>query len=294
MNGEVRRGVFPFIARRPYFIVSSLRPLRGLCAASVLALCFAFASRADAKGRELRVMTYNIQTGVGLDKRLDLARVAEVIKKERPDLVGLQEVDRGVERTHRVDEIAELARLTGMEYAFADNLRYQGGWYGVAILSRLPVERIDHWRYANTREPRRRGFLRVRVRLDGRDLDFVTTHLDWQHEDGRVFEARQLLDALRDDDAPLVITGDFNEEPDAQAYKLTHARFADAWAEAHAGRDADGRTYPADKPAKRIDYVFYSAGRFRVKGARVIDTRASDHRPLVVALDFGDKSQERK
>ncbi len=286
MSDELRQAIFPFIVPRSCFVASSPRlpcVLR-VSAVSLFLLGFASASRADAKGRELRVMTYNIQTGIGEDKRLDLARVAEVIKKERPDLVGLQEVDRGVERTRRVDEIAELARLTGMDYAFADNLRYQGGWYGVAILSRLPIEKIDHWRYANTREPRRRGFLRVRVRLDGRALDFVTTHLDWQHEDGRVFEARQLLDSLADDDAPLVVTGDFNEEPGAQAYQLMRARFADAWAGAHAGPDADGRTYPADKPAKRIDYVFYNSGRFRVKGARVVETQASDHRPLVVTL----------
>ncbi len=282
MKDEVRAGVSQLITDRYRFILSSARPLRALCACavSVFVLCFAPAGEARAKGRALRVMTYNIQTGVGTDKRLDLKRVADVIKKERPDLVGLQEVDRGVERTHRVDEIAELARLTGMEYAFADNLRYQGGWYGVAILSRLPIERVDHWRYANTREPRRRGFLRVRVKAQGRALDFVTTHLDWQHDDGRVFEAQQLLDALGDDGGtPLVVTGDFNEEPDDDAYKLVRARFADAWADAQTGVNADGRTYPADRP-------FYSPGKFRVRSARVADTQASDHRPLVVTLSW--------
>ena len=258
------------------------------------ALCLASAGdAAAAKRHTLRVMTYNIRTGVGEDKRLDLARVAEVIKRARADLVGLQEVDRGVERTHRVDEIAELARLTGMEYAFANNLRYQGGWYGVAILSRFPIEGTEHRRYLNTREAERRGFVRVRVRAWGRPLDFVTTHLDYQHEDGRVFEARQLLDALgADDTAPLVVTGDFNEEPGAEAYRHARARFADAWADAHAdGSDSasEGRTYPADKPTKRIDYVFYRQGRLRVTGAQVVETQASDHRPLVVTFLLDNK-----
>src|SRR5882724_9651944 len=76
---------------------------------------------APARGK-LRVMTYNIHVGVGMDKRLDLQRIADVINQEHPDLVGLQEVDRGVTRTQSVDEIAELARLTQMEYAFAHNL----------------------------------------------------------------------------------------------------------------------------------------------------------------------------
>src|SRR3989440_7000576 len=88
-------------------------------------------------GRMLRVMTYNIQHGAGTDQKLNLPRIAEVINREHPDLVGLQEVDRFVERTGRVDEIAELARETRMEYAFAYNLHYQGGQYGVALLSRF-------------------------------------------------------------------------------------------------------------------------------------------------------------
>ena len=117
-----------------------------------------------ARGRvRLSVMSYNIHVGIGMDKKLDLARIAEVIKRERVDIVGLQEVDRGVERTGRVDEIRELARLTGMDYAFAHNLDYQGGQYGVAVLSRFPSLAIDHRRFANRRERERRGFIRVEI-----------------------------------------------------------------------------------------------------------------------------------
>jgi endonuclease/exonuclease/phosphatase family metal-dependent hydrolase len=72
----------------------------------------------------LRVMTYNIHVGVGMDKKLDLQRIAQVINDQHPDLVGLQEVDRGVKRTEGSDEIAELAKLTSMNYAFAHNLDY--------------------------------------------------------------------------------------------------------------------------------------------------------------------------
>lgn len=103
----------------------------------------------------LRVMTYNIHVGIGMDKKLDLARIAGVINAQHPDLVGLQEADRGVLRTQRIDEIAELAKLTRMDYDFAFNLRYQGGQYGVAILSRFPIMAIDHRLYQNTREAER-------------------------------------------------------------------------------------------------------------------------------------------
>src|SRR5216684_2695936 len=103
----------------------------------------------SAAKRTLRIMTYNIHTGVGMDKRLDLQRIADVINHERPDLVGLQEVDRGVKRTEAKDEIAELARLTRMQFVFAHNLDYQGGQYGVAILSRFPILTTDHRKYEN-------------------------------------------------------------------------------------------------------------------------------------------------
>jgi endonuclease/exonuclease/phosphatase family metal-dependent hydrolase len=225
-------------------------------------------------------MSYNIHVGIGMDKKLDLARIAEVIKRSRADIVGLQEVDRGVERTGRVDEVRELARLTGMDYAFAHNLDYQGGQYGVAVLSRFPILAIDHWRYANRRERERRGFIRVEVEVGGRRLNFVTTHLDYQYADGREFETEQLLKALADIRGPLVVAGDFNEEPGGAAYRMMlKAGFADAWA----NDGAPGLTYPADKPVKRIDYLFHRGlGDDVHADARVPDTLASDHRPVVV------------
>src|SRR5438128_10704311 len=205
-----------------------------------------------ASTQTIRVMTYNIHVGVGMDKKLDLARIAGVINAQHPDLVGLQEVGRGVERTQRIDEIAEIASRTRMDYAFAFNLRYQGGQYGVAILSRFPIRVIDHHRYQNRREAERRGFIRVEVNVRGRRLNFVTTHLDYQYEDGRLFETEQLLRALRDVKGPLIVVGDFNDIPAGLAYQLMRSQFGDAWTESRGTNE--GFSYPADKPAKRIDY----------------------------------------
>src|SRR6266480_283151 len=179
--------------------------------------------------KTLRVMTYNIHVGVGMDKKLDLQRIADVINGQHPDLIGLQEVDRGVKRTEGKDEIAELAKLTSMNYAFAHNLDYQGGQYGVAILSRFPISAIDHRKYENKREAERRGMIRVEVNAGGKTINFVTTHLDYQDEDGRVFETEQLLGFLSAQKASLIIVGDFNDEPAGSAYKLMLAGFEDAW-----------------------------------------------------------------
>src|SRR5437763_4401171 len=233
---------------------------------------------------QIRVMTYNIHVGVGMDKKLDLPRIAAVINDQHADLVGLQEVDRGVERTQRIDEIAELAKLTHMDYAFAFNLKYQGGQYGVAILSRYPIKSFDHRLYQNTREAERRGFIRAEVNVDGRTVNFVTTHLDYQYEDGRVFEAEQLLAALKDVKGPLILVGDFNDVPAGGAYKLVSEQFGDAWSANRA--DDQGFSYPADKPAKRIDYIFIRRTD-SIKTARVwtVNTPASDHVPVVAELE---------
>ena len=239
----------------------------------------------DTFAKIIRVMTYNIHVGIGMDKKLDLARIADVINQQHPDLVGLQEVDRGVERTQRIDEIAELARLTKMDYAFAFNLKYQGGQYGVAILSKTPILATDHRLYFNLREAERRGFIRAEVRIGSRVINFVTTHLDYQYDDGRVYEAEQLLAALKDVKRPLIIVGDFNDVPTGAAYQLMRASFDDAWSVTGSGQD--GFSYPADKPTKRIDYIFTRrADQVRAKRARIVQTLASDHVPVVADLEI--------
>jgi len=234
--------------------------------------------------RNLRVMTYNIHVGIGMDKKLDLERIARVIKEQRPDLVGLQEVDRGVQRTQRIDEIVELAKLTRMNYDFAFNLRYQGGQYGVAILSRFPIISTDHRLYQNLREAERRGFIRGEMIIEGRSVNFVTTHLDYQYDDGRLFETQQLLAALKDVKPPLIVVGDFNDSPAGQSYQLMRKQFGDAWAESRPADD--GFSYPTDKPAKRIDYIFFRAtDRVRTRRAWIVQTQASDHLPVVADLE---------
>jgi endonuclease/exonuclease/phosphatase family metal-dependent hydrolase len=80
-----------------------------------------------------------------------------------------------------------------MDYAFAFNLKYQGGQYGVAILSRFPIRATDHRLYKNLREAERRGLIRAELNIDGQLVHFVTTHLDYQYEDGRVFEAPTIV-----------------------------------------------------------------------------------------------------
>lgn len=230
-------------------------------------------------------MTYNIHVGVGMDKKLDLQRIADVITRERPDLVGLQEVDRNVKRTEGKDEILELAKMLRMDYAFGHNLDYQGGQYGVAVLSRFLIHKVDHQKYENRREAERRGMVRVEVEVAGRTINFATTHLDYQYPDGRLFETEQMLRFLDGVKDPLIVVGDFNDEPAGSACKLMLERFDDAWISSRA--KGDGLSYPADKPGKRIDYIFYRKGSgVRARKAWVVNTLASDHLPVMAELEI--------
>lgn len=254
--------------------------------ATLVLLCCVMALPSFVATRtKLRVMSYNIHVGVGMDKQLDLQRIADVINEQHPDLVGLQEVDRGVKRTQGIDEIAELARLTKMEYAFAHNLDYQGGQYGVAILSRFPILKTDHRVYKNKREAERRGMIRIEVKIGSRTVSFVTTHLDYQYEDGRVFEAEQMLDFLKPQPGPMILVGDFNVEPNGESYQLVSKQFRDVWLETKT-KEA-GLSYPADRPVKRIDYImFRPKERIRATRAWTVNTLASDHVPVVADLEL--------
>ena len=231
------------------------------------------------------MMTYNIHVGVGMDKKLDLQRIADVINREQPDLVGLQEVDRGVKRTEGKDEIAELAAMTKMHFDFAPNLDYQGGKYGVAILSRFPIHSSMHIMFENKREAERRGMLMVEVDVGDTTVHFVTTHLDYQFEDGRLFETQQLMGNLEDVKGPLIVVADLNDTPNGSAYKLMRSVFQDAWVVSKA--KGDGFSYPADKPVKRIDHIFYRTSKgARAKKAWVVETLASDHVPVVATIEI--------
>src|SRR3954447_17269340 len=95
-------------------------------------------SRADLP-HEIRIVTYNIHHGEGIDGKFDLKRIADVVMAEKPDVVAFQEVDQGTKRASGVDQPAEFEKLTGMKVVFGRNIDYDGGGYGTAVLTNLPI-----------------------------------------------------------------------------------------------------------------------------------------------------------
>src|SRR5262249_7003846 len=145
-----------------------------------------------------RVMTYNIHHGEGLDGKIDLLRIADVIKREGADIVALQEVDKGVERTARRDLPAELAELTGMSCVFSNNFHYQGGEYGNAVLTRLPILRATNTHYKMLRVGEQRGLLQLVLEVRGRELLLLATHIDYRPDDlERLLNVGEIEEAVR-------------------------------------------------------------------------------------------------
>ncbi|MFZ9746576.1 MAG: endonuclease/exonuclease/phosphatase family protein [Opitutaceae bacterium] len=243
------------------------------------------ASAAPAPGPvTLRVVCYNIHHGEGLDGRLDLARIAALITAQRADLVALQEVERGTQRTQRRDLPAELARLTGLAVRFARNLPYQGGEYGTAILSRFPLVRVAHTPLTMIGPGEQRGAQQAWVDVQGTEVLFLNTHLDHRRDPAErersVGEIRALVTAAGS--LPVIVAGDFNAVPDSRAIATMREFLTDAWTVAGRG---PGFTIPVRQPTRRIDYIWVSR-HFTPVRMEVLTSEASDHLPIVAELEL--------
>lgn len=245
----------------------------------LLACVVAFCLNAQATDT-FRVMTYNIHHGEGLDHKVDLPRIAALIKKEKADIVALQEVDKGVARTDRRDLPAEFAQLTGMTCIFSNNYHFQGGEYGNAILTRFPVLTRTNLHYHMLHVDEQRGVLQVTLDVHGKQIYFMDTHVDFRPpEDERlknVGELKQLVAAHRN--LPIIICGDFNSKPDSKTHQAMSEFVDDVWMLVSKN---NGYSFPADHPNRRIDYAWISRGNIVPVRAWVPETEASDHRPVM-------------
>ena len=271
-------------------------PIGWVVRAAVLAVCVvtgACAGRASTAGAprgNARVLVYNIHAGKDAKGADNLARVAQLVRSSGADIVLLQEVDDGTRRSGSVNQPAVLARSTGFHVAFGSALDYDGGKYGVAILSRWPIveDTLFHLyvdppqrRAPNSHEPR--GALRAIIASPAGRLAVINTHIDAQASDRwRRQEADSVVSLVAQTRrlVPMVIAGgDMNSTPESAVQSNVRAAgLRDSWTECAGG---DGFTYPDDEPVKRIDYL-YLTGSIRCASARVIETRVSDHRPLLV------------
>lgn len=282
-------------------MITDVTPYPGARRARIclLAVCMSAAACAgprstndDARPRELRVLVYNVHAGKDAAGADNLDRVAALVHRVDADVVLLQELDRGTRRSGGVDQPAELARRAARNVAFGRSLHYQGGEYGIGLLSRWPIS--DHVVTPLPVQPpqqRAGGAYEPRVALSavietpwGR-LGVVNTHLDASGQDGyRRQEFPTVLaiaDTLRQRGLPVLVGGDLNTEPSSELHALVRARgWRDAWSLCGVG---DSLTYPAGIGIKRIDYL-YLGPSIDCRESRVLRSDASDHSPVLVRV----------
>jgi endonuclease/exonuclease/phosphatase family metal-dependent hydrolase len=238
-------------------------------------------------GTPIRILCYNIHHANPPSRPnfIDMEAIAKVINEQRPHLVALQEVDVYTGRSGKnLHQAEELARLTGMKAFFARAINYDGGEYGVAILSKFPMEEMSNHPLPTAAgtggEPR--TLAKAVITLPGgKKMVFASTHLDAQKKDtNRLLQIREITRLLKEVTLPVVLAGDLNAEPGTAV--INHL-------DAHLTRSClknCGFTIPQINPNRTIDFIAYAPKKsFRVLEHRVIaESYASDHLPLLVVL----------
>jgi endonuclease/exonuclease/phosphatase family metal-dependent hydrolase len=255
--------------------------------AGAVLLAFVGSAPADDQPKTLRVLTYNIHHGEGTDGKLDLPRIAEVVKAAKPDLVALQEVDRNTTRTGKVDQTAELAELTGMSAEFGKAIDLQGGGYGLAVLSRFPLKGTKTHPLPGKEKQEARIVMQTTVEPGGGfpAITFLNTHL--QHDDGETREKQvaKIDQLFGGAEGAFILTGDLNAAPGSAPITA----LAKNWAFATEPGGKGLLTIPSGVPRQQIDYVLFR-GKFKVIEAKVLEEKvASDHRPVLAVVEWAGR-----
>ena len=250
------------------------------------------------KGQSLRVMTYNIYGARATSpaNAADLDAIAEVIRRQNPDFVTLNEVDVFTNRTGKdVHQARDLAEKLGMEWHFSKAIDRDGGEYGDAVLSKYPILEKRSYRLPCAAEQpgEDRSLCVIRVQIDGKDLYAASTHLDHLSGDAsrlvQATEIRRIRDTELEGD--LILCGDLNAIPSSNVIATMTSFLTNTG-------PIDQYTFPSDDPSRKIDYIMYAPiEHFSVQNCQVVSrgdqqvdgVDASDHRPVIADIRFQTK-----
>lgn len=226
----------------------------------------------------ITILTYNIRHGAGMDNAMNLERQVTIIKACEADVVCLQEVDSVTNRSGMIDEAAYLAQENNMVGTFGRAIDYDGGKYGVAILSKekpLSVKNIP----LPGAEPR------TLLVCEFGQFVFACTHLDLE-EQNRLSSVDIIVNEAKKWNKQFFLCGDWNDEPDSELLERLKGSFTIL--SNTNGEDKFYPTYlsfPADKPNTCIDYVAGFGQNVKRRSSEVMnEPEASDHRPVLVKV----------
>lgn len=239
---------------------------------------------------KIKVLTFNIHHGIGMDGKLNLNRIAEVIEESDADLIGLNEVDRSFSRrSGYVDQICWLSEKTNMNHAFGAAITGSKNstllrQYGNALLSRYPVVfQKNHLLpfYKGIFEGR--SLLEAEIQIKEQRVRLFVTHLSL----GLLKQSEQvefILKKLKETRIPAVLLGDFNMRPGTKPWNKITNLLTDV---CHSEYKIPCRTFPSIRPKIQLDYIFVS-DHFRIDSVHFVpDSRmASDHLPIKAILDL--------
>jgi endonuclease/exonuclease/phosphatase family metal-dependent hydrolase len=235
----------------------------------------------------IRVATYNIHSCIGMDGKLFPDRIARIISRISPDIVALQEVDRHTARSNCQDQVTLIAERLGMQYVYFPVLKIDGGDYGLAVLSRFPLE-VMNCSYLPQAplsvSSERRGAMWTRHATLNGTLHLINTHLSLVRKE-RIVQMRHIVKTLIDqkipDSEPVLFCGDLNAGINSPVYNLLSTRMSDIQ-KMHPGFRPEP-TFFSTYPLLTLDHMFYSPhlAPLGVTVANDWECRlASDHLPV--------------
>lgn len=233
-----------------------------------------------AEAQKVRVMSYNVKNGGGMDGIKDIRRCGDLVRATQPDVVAVQEVD-SVTRRNKFYVLGRMAEQAGYHAYFGPTIPHSGGKYGIGVLSKEPALSVAFHRLPCPREPR--GLLVVEFK----NYYLLCTHLSLS-EAHRVESVGIIKDVVSKLNKPAFIAGDMNARPNSapiNAFK----EFATLLS------DDSKYTFPSDGPRACIDYIFGVNGSFKVTKDYVFyDSLFSDHVPLYVDVKIGKAKKSKK
>lgn len=248
----------------------------------------------DSVLKEVKILTYNIHfcSPPAFPGTYDIEGIADVINKYDPDIVMMQEVDvkTGYNNCY-LDQPAEIAKLTKMNYQFFSERTRGKGFFGNAILSKYPLKNPKTYPLIKT-DPSyaQRILATVTVDLPGIDSMLVcSTHLEVFSPENRHAQLTEILNTLSSQTiSPIVLSGDFNTRPTDRVF---FDKFEEFFTLTCSGTGCP-RTYNNLNEVITIDHMgFHPKDAFDVKSHTVYaNENASDHYPLVSVLKFNRSS----
>jgi endonuclease/exonuclease/phosphatase family metal-dependent hydrolase len=250
-------------------------------------------SVAERPASAFRVMTYNVHSCIGLDGRVQPERVLRVIRAARADVIALQEVDANRHRSRRADQARFLADALEMSHHYFAVLEDRGERYGLAVISRFPLDVVQTAHLTPGDARRRseaRGAMWVELATDAGLVQLINTHFGLTSEERRrqaaALAGEAWLGKMAADD-PVILCGDLNAGPRSPACRVLGERLRDVQCDGASRRRR--ATFPSVLSVRRIDHIFVSE-QFRVTD--VFTPRsptaviASDHLPVCADLEL--------